>query len=218
MFKNLLSYLVPFVTKRKATMYSGNMKIMLVNGKKVLNTPNDEANYSFGSLHRIMRFALQQSAFDSRDDILLLGLGGGSAIELIRNELHLPNPIVAVDIDPAIIEIARQEFNLDSYADTEIVCQDAYDFVRETTGKFGLIIIDLFIGNKVPEKFYDDTFWEHIFRLLIPDGQIIFNTMIQTTDQELFQTILTRLKKAGFHVSVHEKVDWTNMIVLAKRG
>lgn len=75
MLKNLLSYIIPFVTRRK-TVYSGNMKIMFVNGKKVLNTPNDEANYSFGSLHRIMRFALQESAFNSQEDILLLGLGG----------------------------------------------------------------------------------------------------------------------------------------------
>ena len=75
MIKHLLSYISPFVT-RKATMYSGNMKIMLVNGKKVLNTPNDEANYSFGSLHRIMRFALQKSAVDNEEGILLLGLGG----------------------------------------------------------------------------------------------------------------------------------------------
>lgn len=125
---------------------------------------------------------------------------------------------MAVDIDPVIIEIARQEFALDSYADTEIVCQDAYDYVQETAQKYGLVIIDLFIGNKVPEKFYDDTFWEGVLRLLTPKGQIIFNTMIQTTNQELFQTILTRLRQADFLVSVHDKVDRTNMMVLAKWG
>ncbi|MDD2917056.1 MAG: fused MFS/spermidine synthase [Candidatus Gracilibacteria bacterium] len=215
--KTFLSYIFPFVT-RKSTMYSGNMKIKFMNGKKVLNTPNDEANYSYGSLHRIMRFALREMNFSSPDDILLLGLGGGSAIALIRDEFYLPNTIRAVDIDPAIIQIARDEFALDSYTGTEIICQDAYDFVRETPEKHGLIIIDLFISNKVPEKFFDDVFWENIARILTPTGYVIFNTIIKTTNHELFDSIIARLEKMGFSLSVHDKVDVTNLMILAKRG
>jgi len=67
--KNFISYISPFVTNR-ASEYNGNLKIMLVNGKKVLNTK--DANYSFASLHRIMRFALTQTGFNSQEDILLL--------------------------------------------------------------------------------------------------------------------------------------------------
>lgn len=189
---------------------------MLVNGKKILNTK--DANYSFGSLHRIMRFALTQTKFESRDDILLLGLGGGSVVDLIRNEFHLPNMIRIVDIDPVIIQIAREEFGLDSYTDTQIICQDAYDFVHETSNKHGLIIIDLFINNKVPEKFYDDVFWGNIFNILTLDGQIIFNTMIETTKENLFQNIVKRLEKNNFQVTIHDKVDVTNVMILAKRG
>lgn len=107
---------------------------------------------------------------------------------------------------------------MDSYTNTEIICQDAYKYVQETSEKNGLIIIDLFINNKVPEKFYDDIFWENIFRILTPTGQIIFNTMIKTTNTELFESIITRLNQSGFHVTVHDKVDFTNMMVLAKRG
>jgi len=164
-----------------------------------------------------MRFALTQTGFNSQEDILLLWLGGWSAIDLIRNEFHLPNTIQAVDIDPVIIEVARQEFALDSYANVEIICQDAYDFVQETQKKHGLIIIDLFINNKVPEKFYDDIFWENIFRILSPTGRIIFNTMTKTTKSELFGTIIARLEKAGFQIEVHDKVDFTNSMILAKR-
>ena len=71
-FKNFVSYLVPFV-KNRASEFNGTLKIMLVNGKKVLNTR--DANYSYGSLHRIMRFALKETGFHGQEDILLLGLG-----------------------------------------------------------------------------------------------------------------------------------------------
>lgn len=69
MIKNLLSYILPFVT-HKQSEYNGNLNIMLVNGKKLLNT--QDANYSFGSLHRIMRFALGEIAYTGQEDILLL--------------------------------------------------------------------------------------------------------------------------------------------------
>ena len=100
-----------------------------------------------------------------------------------------------VDIDSEIIKIAKEEFAMGSYSDLEIVCQVAYDFVREDTRKYELIIVDIFINNGVPEKFYDDTFWENIFRILSSSGQIIFNTMIETTNTELFQSIITRLER-----------------------
>ena len=64
MLKNLLSYISPFVSNRESE-FNGNLKVMLVNGKKILNTQN--ANYSFGSLHRIMRFALEARNFADKD-------------------------------------------------------------------------------------------------------------------------------------------------------
>ena len=69
MIKKFLSYFYPFVSNR-ASLYNGTLKVVFVNGKKILNTR--DANYSFGSLHRIMRFALGKVALDSQEDILLL--------------------------------------------------------------------------------------------------------------------------------------------------
>lgn len=214
MLQKILSYLYPFVTS-KISLHNGTLRVVLVDGKKLLNT--DHANYSFGSLHRIMRFALKKVLLEADEDILLLGLGGGSVIDIVRNDLHLKNRLVAVDFDPVIIDIARKEFGLDSYKNIEIVCADAYRYVQEEQGQYGLIIIDLFIDNKVPEKFYSDVFWEHISRILSQSGQIIFNTMIKTTSRELFDTLVEKMEDQGFSVCVHDKVDKTNAMILAKR-
>ncbi|EKD44624.1 MAG: hypothetical protein ACD_71C00071G0001 [uncultured bacterium (gcode 4)] len=214
MFKKIISYLYPFIT-RQTSLYNGTLRVVLMNGKKMLNT--DHANYSFGSLHRIMRFALKKITLKTDESILLLGLGGGSVIDIVRNDFRITNRLVAVDIDPVIIEIAQKEFKLDSYINTEIICADAYRYVAEEQKKYGLIIIDLFIDNKVPEKFYDDVFWGNISRILSPSGQIIFNTMITTTPKELFDTLVDKIEKGGFAVSVYDKVDKTNVMIVAKR-
>lgn len=214
MFKKILSYIYNF-EKSKISLYNGKVRVILRDGKKILNT--DHANYSFGSLHRIMRFALGNIMLWTNEDILLLGLGGGSVIDIVRNDLHISNKLVAVDIDPVIIEIARQEFALDSYENTEIICADAYEYIEKEAGKYGLIIIDLFIDNKVPEKFYGDIFWENIARILTPTGQIIFNTMIENNSRELFDTLAQNLENRGFSVIIHEKVAGSNVMMIMKR-
>jgi hypothetical protein len=55
MFKKILSYIFYFEQSR-ISLHNGKVRVILREGKKILNT--DHANYSFGSLHRIMRFAL----------------------------------------------------------------------------------------------------------------------------------------------------------------
>ena len=132
MFKKILSYLY-FFEESKTSLYNGRLRVILINGKKILNS--DHANYSFGSLHRIMRFALKKIILKTDENILLLGLGGGSVIDIVRNDLHIPNKLVAVDIDPVIIEIARQDFALDSYENTEIICADAYQYIQTEVRK-----------------------------------------------------------------------------------
>ena len=214
MFKKILSYIYNF-EKSKISLYNGKVRVILRDGKKILNT--DHANYSFGSLHRIMRFALGNIILGTDENILLLGLGGGSVIDIVRNDLRITNKLVAVDIDPVIIEIARQEFALDSYENTEIICADAYEYIQTEAGKYGLIIIDLFIDNKVPEKFYGDIFWDHISQILMPTGQIIFNTMIENNSRELFDTLAENLENKGFSVTIHEKVARSNVMMIIKR-
>ena len=138
-------------------------------------------------------------------------------VALLRDEFHLNNTIRAVDIDPILIEVARQEFALDTYADVEIICQDASVFVAETSKLHGLIILDLFINNVVPEQFYDTVFWTNILRIITPGGQIVFNTIIATTDHPRFYEIITRLESSGCTVVIHDQVDGTNRMIWARK-
>ena len=125
------------------------MEITWYNGKKQLNTEN--ANYSYGSLQRILKFGLKKIDLKKVNSILLLGLGGGSVIETLRIDFHYLKPIVAIDIDPVIIDIAKNEFNLKEDENLQIICEDALKFMQSNTHEFDLIIIDLFIDIQVPK-------------------------------------------------------------------
>ncbi|MBT8393734.1 MAG: spermine synthase, partial [Bacteroidia bacterium] len=105
----LLSYIYP-ITKKVESKYSGTLEITWHNGKKHLNTKN--ANYSYGSLQKILKFGLQKIDLSNCKDILILGLGGGSVIDTLVKDFEYENHITAIEIDPVIIEIAKEEFNL----------------------------------------------------------------------------------------------------------
>jgi len=107
----LLSYIYP-ITKKVKSKFNDTLEITWLNGKKHLNTKN--ANYSYGTLQEILKFGLEKIDLNKANSILLLGLGGGCVIETLLDEFNYKNKITAVDIDPSIIDIAENEFNINN--------------------------------------------------------------------------------------------------------
>lgn len=81
--KKMLSYIYP-ISKKIPSPISGTLEVTWYNGKKVLNAKN--ANYSYGSLQRILKFGLKKVDLSNVTDVLLLGMGGGSVIKTLRDE------------------------------------------------------------------------------------------------------------------------------------
>jgi len=107
---------------------------------------------------------------------LILGLGGGSAAKLVKK--YWPKAkIIGVDIDPVMIRLGKKYLGLQ---DIEIRIEDADKFIRKQllAGiKYDLVLIDMYIGDKVPGKFQSDKFIEAIQKLLSEDGVAIFNRL-----------------------------------------
>lgn len=168
-------------TKRIKSMYSGLLEITWINGKKVLNSEN--ANYSYGALESVLDFGLTRANANRSSEILILGLGGGNVIDLLRKKFRYYGKITAVEIDPVIIDIAITEFNIKDHEPLELVCEDALEYVKGNSGQFGLIVIDIFIDRKVPVPCYSKHFWKHISRSLKNNGVIIFNAGINSANE-----------------------------------
>ena len=209
----LLSYLYP-VTKKVQSEFSGTLEITWYNGKKHLNTAN--ANYSYGSLQKILKFGLNKIDLTHTNSILLLGLGGGSVIETLRQDFKYTRPITAIDIDPKIIDLAKNEFNLKQDTQLNIICQDALDFVKSSSDMFDLIIVDLFIDVDVPKEFLSILFWEHLLKLSSTNGGILFNASLKQTKSRTLQAVIDYLKSYIYQVDVYENVNQTNTVVIAK--
>lgn len=214
--KKLLSYLWPQMTK-VSSEYSGELEITLYNGKKMLDTKN--ANYSFGSLQKILETGLTRVDFTNVKSVLILGLGGGSVVQSLRNKFGYNQYIHAIELDKKIIEIAEGEFGIMSSENLCIENRDALEFVSTCDRKYDLIIVDIFIDNKVPEQFYSIDFCEKVNKLISKKGGMLFNLGFGIEGVEAQKQVLGFFNnKQGLEVKLLKKVSGTNDLLVVSRS
>ncbi|WP_103072222.1 spermine/spermidine synthase domain-containing protein [Aquimarina sediminis] len=212
--KKLLSYLWPF-TKEIPSKINGTLELTWMNGKKVLDSQN--ANHSYGTLQKLLNYGLSQIRIPPKGEILLLGLGGGSIIQTLRNSTSFSGSITAVEIDEIIIEIAKNEFGIKNTSDLRIICDDAYGFIDQCITQFDIIIIDIFIDNKVPQQFYDLTFWAKIMSLIRPTGYVLFNAGINLKENTNIELIKS-MDNPNVEFTQYNNVQGTNTLLIGKKG
>jgi predicted membrane-bound spermidine synthase len=101
---------------------------------------------------------------------LFLGVAGGTAVE---QTLHAWPGLqaVGVEIDPAVIEVARRRFGLS----IPVVAADARRFVAEPGPRFDVIVIDLYATGQIPAHVATREFYEAVARRLAPGGVVALN-------------------------------------------
>ena len=212
--KKLISYIWP-TTRRFSSEINGTLEITFVNGKKVLDSEN--ANYSYGSLQKILEIGLTKVDLKQVENLLLLGMGGGSIIKSLRETFEYQKNIVAVEIDPEIIKLADEEFGITATDNLQIIKGDAFQYVKSSKEKFHLIIVDLFIDTKVPTIFFENEFCHNLGRLLQQNSFIIFNVGIDLKKKsDLVERISSSLGN-GFKLQILQKVNGTNTLLIIQK-
>ena len=110
--------------------------------------------------------------------ILILGVGGGTAIKLLEHYIS-PDKVVGVELNPVHLKIARRFFKI-SKNQAELVCDDAVEWLKNYRGpKFDMIIDDLF-GHKDGETLravkLDNAWISVLNKNLSRDGLLVVNT------------------------------------------
>ncbi|MBJ2176113.1 methyltransferase domain-containing protein [Aureibaculum sp. A20] len=210
--KKLFSYIYP-VTKKITSKFSGELEITWYNGIKHLNSTN--ANYSYGSLQKILKIGLQKIDLSTCKEILILGMGGGSVIKTLQNDFNYQHKITAVEIDPVIIKIADEEFDVKEGKNLSIICDDAKIFMQLNTKNFDLIIIDLYIDTKVPSPFLEYPFWRN---LMNASSTILCNASLELKDGNKIAKIVQLLEGKNYDVALEEKVNGSNTLLIANKN
>lgn len=219
MLKKLFSYFIPINIYKSKSAVSKSIEVTWTNGELLIDSEN--TNYSYGSLQRILRIGLRKIGFNtiqSMENVLVLGVAGGSVIKTLVDEIEFRGQITGVEIDPAIIEVANSYFQLNEISNLEIHIQDAFEFVLRCKDQYNLIIIDVFQDVQMPNFLFETFFINHTASLLKKNGFILFNTMIiKENDNDRNKKFIANFDNVNFKINSIPRIERHNELILIQR-
>lgn len=125
----------------------------------------------------------------SVSNCLLLGLGGGTVVQLIKARWPEAK-ITGIELDSEIVKIGKKFFGLGEIDNLEIINNNATEWVNSyQDGKFDLILVDLYVGGKLPKRVEDKVFLESLKELLSQKGIIVFNWLKNKNEKKFVETL-----------------------------
>jgi spermidine synthase len=144
-------------------------------------------------------------AHPAPETVLVIGGGdGGSSEELFKHPTI--RRIVMAELDPAVIDISRQFLgNIHKGAlddpRLEIRIGDGYEYVRGTTERFDLIVLDLTDPDTPAFHLYSEDFFRLCQRALKPGGLLTLHLGSPVYQAETVRRNAARLRKVFKHVA-----------------
>ena len=212
-FKKILSYLgFPQVVYRTSSPINGEIKVISTFGKYSISVGN--LTQSGPIVEGLWKEAIKSIKYQvlSIKKILVLGVGGGSVIKVLHQ--YFPQAkVTGIEIDPKMIEVGRKYFNLDKYQ-ANIIHSDAFTFVEHLKQeKYDLIIVDILLGRKTPERLTQKSFLNKLKVLLNKNGIIIFNRL-RLKESKDDTNFINNLKNIFTNVNIHKPL--VNTLIFCK--
>jgi spermidine synthase len=112
--------------------------------------------------------------------MLLIGLGGGSIPKKLNKEF--PNlEIDAVELDPEVIKLAKDHFNVKESRALRLHAQDGRLFLTRTQNQYDIIMLDAYFTDAMPFHLATRQFFELAQRKLTPNGIVVANLISAVT-------------------------------------
>ncbi len=147
----------------------------------------------------------------SNDDILLVGLGGGSLAKYLLQ--HFPNcRVEAVEYRAAVAEIAHDYFELPRDNRLNVVIDDGARYVKERLNLqrefYSVIMLDAYDATGMAESLCDPAFFASCQAMLKKDGILVID-LWNTTDQfkQLFLWLGNLFKAKLLFLPIHGMVN-----------
>lgn len=212
--KSLLSYAWP-VTQWEGQGKYGPLKLVWEQGLLVVNSNN--ANQSYGNLHAIWQQVLDDANVAKRNprSILLLGFGAGSSAHILRKEIGLRAPIIGVDGDPAMLNLARTHFHVDRLKDLRIICSDALEFAGTHQEVHDLVLVDLCHELDLAPGVDGEPFIANLRKCTASGGLLCFNTIVHNAASGERSQRVSELLRLHFDTVTEKLYQGVNRVLTA---
>ena len=149
--------------------------------------------------------------------VLIVGLGGGAMVRFLTH--HEPQAqIDVVEIDPAVVRLADQYFDVRSGGNVRVHTADAVAFVASVTDRYDMILMDAFLrpssdtdSTGVPTRLKTLEFLGRLKQALAPGGVVAFNVNEYASMADDIAAVTT----AFGQVAVYRSPPSDNKVVIA---
>ncbi len=156
-------------------------------------------------------------------NVLMLGAGGMVFPEFFAKN-HSDSHIDVVEIDSAVIEIAKKHFRYKNPGNIDISISDARNYIENHTGnKYDLVFMDVFGSNAtIPFHLTTKEYFEKLAYIMKDNGTLVFN-VVTMKDNRLIEALLTTMSHSfgncyAFPVEqVNPKMKTQNVILVAEK-
>ncbi|TDB37915.1 MAG: methyltransferase domain-containing protein [Actinobacteria bacterium] len=152
---------------------------------------------------------------------LMIGLGGGTTAKRMWRD-YPEMRIDAVELDPDVVAIAREYFELPDDPRIRVVVDDGRHFVETTSERYDIVIVDAFHDDRIPPPLTTEEFFRALRSHMTEDGVVAFNVIgsLLGDRSRLFRSLHRTLRNTFRRVWVFnadEGVDakGNNLVVIA---
>ena len=196
---------------RRALYFGGDQGTRVVETLMDLNQPHVlQHAYSHAAM---AAFVYRPQA----ESCLLIGLGGGAMVRFMNH--HFPDlRLDVVELDPAIVAIARDFFGAAAGSRTRILVGDGRDYLERAVERYDVILIDAHLhpsgrtdAGGHPLTLKTVGFYRSIARRLNPGGIVMFNILMGPDAQRYVDGV----RDAFAAAHVYQPRGTGNLIVFA---
>lgn len=189
---------------------------------------NGDLQFASSDEYRYHEALVHPAMAGPRGSVLILGGGDGLAL---REVLRYPDVerVVLVDLDPAVLELARTdprlvELNDGAFEDprVEVVAADAMSWLRGAGGAFDVALVDLPDADSAETaKLYTVEFYGLLSRVLAPGARAVVQAGSPYFAPDAYWCVETTIRAAGlatvpYHVDVPSFGDWGFVLAAAE--
>jgi spermidine synthase len=155
--------------------------------------------------------------------VVMIGLGGGSTQRSFAH--YYPNvSFRTVEIDPAVVRVARDFFDLKENEKQKVEVSDGRLFLKRSTEHYDLIILDAYLsgryGSSIPQHLATKEFFELARDRLTTNGAVAYNVIgtVSGWHSDLIGAMYRTLKTVFPQVYVFPARTSMNIVFVATRS
>jgi spermidine synthase len=153
-------------------------------------------------------FHLGRAYNPGAQDLLMVGLGGGSALKRLWRDFP-DMQLKAVEIDPVVVEVAREYFAVPRDPRLEIEVEDGRRYLVRDDRRWDVIGLDAYYSDAIPFHMATREFLELVRERLAPGGIVVANVIgsLEGDGSRLFRSFYKTYREVFPTVLVHPVVE-----------